>query len=113
MQPHLILYFLPLTLSVPIPAQVDPTLQPRMLDTRMMASYEALTPAPVPAPAPAGDPKANNASVGMGPQTGDNDGRTTDPNANANAGAGAGAPEQEGGAMGGATAASAGRAGHP
>lgn len=58
----------------------------------MMTGSEApgaLTPPP--GPKPAGDPNSNHASVGMGPQTGDDGGRTTDPNAKANAGAGAGA----------------------
>ncbi|KAL9133136.1 MAG: hypothetical protein Q9175_005686 [Cornicularia normoerica] len=62
---------------------------------------------------PPNDPNANNASVRIGPQTSDNDDRTTNSNANANAGDRAGAPKQEEDAIDAATATSARTPGHP
>lgn len=64
---------------------------------------DRFTPIPPPTSAPASNPNPNNGVVGPGPQEGSDETVTPDPNA----------PEQEGGRNGGATAASAGRAGHP
>lgn len=102
---------LPFTLASPIPKPLI-DLTPHILSRQLVKDIgysnpggegDMFTPIPPPPPSPPSNPDPNNGVVGPGPQEGSDNDVTPDP----------GAPQQEGGKNGGATAASAGRAGHP